>query len=312
MKIYLIISDSKKILEEQIEEIIKKSTNRVTYRYPESSITDILEEASYVSLFEEEKFLIVKNADFFGKGKISEKDTEKLLQYLENPYPMTTMIFTTYEDLDKRKSITKKIEEIGTIYVKKAPKNYDLFLEIKKEMGKYKVEDATVRYIIEACLNNYDFIYNEIEKLSLLYKKGESIKLSELKKIIVPNVNDNVFKFIDAVIMKDSYQAFRLLEDFLVIKTDVLQLMNLLAREYRLMYYYKILEKKCFSKMEMLKELKLQDWQLEKIRKESSFYHQDDLKDALVSLAHLDKEIKSGAKEKNIAFESFLLNQFEY
>jgi len=312
MNTYLIMSDSKRLVEEEIENIIKKSTNRITYRYPENSVQDILEEASYVSLFEEEKFLIVKNADFFGASKLTEKDAAKLIEYLENPYPMTTLIFTTYEDLDKRKSVTKKLEENGTIIQKKAPKNYDLFLEIKKEMGKYKVEDATVRYIIEACLNNYDFIQNEIEKLSLIYKKGDSLKLSEIKKIIVPNINDNVFKFVDATITKDSYQAFKLLEDFLIIKMDVLQLINLLAREYRLIYYYKILEKKCFSKVEMGKELKLMDWQIDKIRKESSLYHQDDLKDALVSLSYLDKQIKSGEVDKNIAFSYFLLKQFEY
>ena len=312
MKLFLIMSDSKTLLDKKIHEILKNSSNVVRYVYPDNSITDILEEASYVSLFDEEKFLIVKNANFFGKGKLNEKDSELLTQYFEHPYPYTTLIFTTYEDIYKRKSLTKRVEEVGDLVVLKVPKNYDLFLEIKKKMSYYKVEDATVRYMIEACLSSLDILEQEIEKLSLKYSEGDSISLSEMKKIIVPNVNDNVFKFVDAVIQKDAYQIFHLYQDFLTIKTDSLQLMNLLAREYRMIYFYKILERRRTTSRDMLSELKIQDWQLEKLRKEASCYHEDDINDYLVQLSQLDMKIKSGQYDKTTAFQAFLVDILEY
>jgi len=312
MKLYLLGSDSKTILDQKIDEIVGKSENRIVYHYPENSITDILEEASYVSFFQEEKFLIVKNSDFFGKGNVSMKDIERLLAYFENPYPCTTLIFTTYEEIDKRKAITKKIGELGTTTIIKAPRNYELFLEIKKQMSTYKVDDKVIKYMIEACLSSYDFLQNEMEKLSLSFKKGDQISLNEIKNIIVPNVSDNVFKFLDAVISKDGYNMFHLFEGFQMIKMDPLQLMNMVAREYRLIYYYKILERKCYSSTDMLKELKVQDWQLDKIRKEASMYHEDDLKDYLVELSKLDKKIKSGEYDKTTAFEGFLIDLLEY
>lgn len=312
MKLYLIASDSKYILEDKVDEIVGKSQNRICYRFSENSIQDILEEASYVSMFEEEKYLIVKNADFFGKGKINEKDTEKMIHYFDNPYPCTTLIFTTYEEIDSRKALTKKMEEVGSVISLKAPKNYDLFLDTKKKMGCYKVDDKTVRYMIDACLSNYDFLQNEIDKLSLLYQKGEEITLKEIKNITVPNVNDNVFKFVDAVITKDISTTFHLLEDLLIIKTDPLQLLNLLAREYRFIYMYKILEKKRYSSKEMAKEFKLQEWQIEKIRKEASLYHEDDLKSCLIKLSKLDVSIKSGNNDKISAFQCFLIQALEY
>jgi len=312
MQVILISSDSKRMLDEELKKKTMKSQNVITYHYPENTLKDILEEASYVSLFQEEKVLIVKNATFFGKAKLSDKDTEELLKYLENPYPCTTLIFTTYEDIDNRKSITKKINDMNGIVLLKAPKNYDLFLDIKKKMQRYKVDDSVVRYFIEACLGNYDFLLNEIDKLSLFFHDNDTISLTEIKKIVVPNVNDNIFKFIDAVISKDAYTVFHLLEDFLSIKIDVLQLINMLSREYRLMLYYKILEPKRYSVMDMMRELKLQEWQVSKIMKESSNYHIDDLKDYLVHLSYLDYKIKSGQFEKNSAFITFLTNILEY
>ena len=257
MKIVLISSDSKTLIDQKLKEIIGESTNVLKYPFGEVSLTDILEEASYVSMFEEEKFLIVKNADFFGKDKLNEKDTEKLIQYLENPYPLTTLIFTTYEACDQRKSITKKIQEVGEFYLITAPKNYELNEEVKKLLHLYKVDDVTVRYVNEACLGNYDIIVNEIGKLDLYFEKGSTITLDQMKKIIVSNVNDNVFKFVNAVISKDYRTTFSLLNDFEVIKIDVFQLVNVLAREYRLMFYYKILENKKYNRSEMAKSMKL-------------------------------------------------------
>ncbi len=312
MKLVLIATDSKTLLDKKIASIMKESTNKIIYSFPENTLVDILEEASYVSFFQEEKFLIVKNADFFGKEKLSEKDTNLLMEYFEHPYPYTTLIFTTYESVDHRKNITKKLEEKGEFYLLQAPKNYELFQEIKKEMSHYKIDDREVRYIIDACLGNYDMIEKEKEKLKLIYQSNDTIKKEELKQIIVPNANENQFKFVDAVIKKDAYQVFHLLEDFESLKTDPYQLMNLLAREYRLIYLFKILEKKNISSKEMAQSLKLQDWQLDKLRKESSFYHEDDLKDYLVSLSKIDSETKSGQKEKTIALINFLIQVLEY
>ena len=96
-----------------------------------------------------------------------------------------------------------------------------------------------------------------------------------------------------------------------MIKIDVFQLVNVLAREYRLMFYYKILEKKKYNRVDMAKSMKLQDWQLEKVRKESMNYHIDDLKDSLVEISKLDTAMKNGTYEKNLAFTNFLMHVME-
>ncbi len=312
MRVELITSDSKVLLDKKIKEIIGTNDVVIKYNMEESSIADILEEASYVSLFNEQKYVIVKNADIFGKKKITEKETESLLQYLKNPYPNTTLIFTTYETIDKRKNITKTLEEKQAIVELKAPKNYELTQEIKKQMKNYKISDVSIKYIIDACLGNYDLIMKELEKFPLYFQKQDSISGEAVRQIVASNTTDNLFKFTDAVIKKDLHDAIHLLEDFLSLKIDAIQLLNLLAREYRLMYYYKILERQRKSSREIMSELKLQDWQVQKIIKNASIYHQDDLKDYLIELSKIDYKIKSGQYDKNLALYSFLVQNLEY
>ena len=312
MQVKLITSDSKVLLDKKIKEIIGKSEVVIKYNMEECSLADILEEASYVSLFDEMKYVVVKNADIFGKKKVSEKETEMLLSFIQNPYPCTTVIFTTYEAIDKRKNITKALEEQQAVVELKAPKNYELLQEVKKQVQNYKIGDASVKYLVEASLGNYDLVMKELEKFPLCFQKGETISLDVLKQIVAPNTTDNLFKFTDAVIKKDLSEAIHLLEEFFSLKVDALQLLNLLAREYRLMYYYKILERLRKSSREIMSELKLQDWQVQKVMRNASGYHQDDLKDYLIELSKIDYGIKSGQSDKNLALYNFLVQNLEY
>ena len=85
MKNVLINGESILLINEAINDIIKGNKNITSFDFNIDSMEDILVEAGYFSMFEEEKFIIIRNANFFGSGKISEKDSESLLKYLNNP-----------------------------------------------------------------------------------------------------------------------------------------------------------------------------------------------------------------------------------
>ena len=83
-KVILISSDSYILLEQELDKIVKND-NKMLYNLNESSLDDVLEEASYFSLFDNLKVVIGMNANFFGKTKIKEEDAKKLLGYINNP-----------------------------------------------------------------------------------------------------------------------------------------------------------------------------------------------------------------------------------
>ncbi len=309
MNIYLVKSDSRVLIEEELKKLIPKDQISISYVY-DKNLENILEEASYVSLFDEKKYLMVKNANFFGKEKLSEKETKLLNEYLEHPYANTILFFITYEEIDKRKGYTKKIIETYSYKELNAPKGYELTNEIKKRTSNYKIPDNAIKYLIEASLNNFDLIMNEISKFSLLFSKNDSISLYQMKEIVAQNTNENLFKFTDAVINKNMKETFKLLNDFLNLKMDTLQLSNLLIREFRLLFYYKIYEKKQFANKEIGKNLGLQDWQVNKIMKNAVNFHEDDLKASLLSLSKMDYQIKSGNQDKTMALYNFLIEYF--
>ena len=309
MNIYLLKSDSRVLIEEELEKLIPKNQVSISYVY-EKNLENILEEASYVSLFDEKKYLIVKNANFFGKEKLSEKETELLNEYLEHPYVNTIIFFITYDEIDKRKGYTKKIIEKYSFKEMNVPKGYELTNEIKKRTSMYKIPDPAIKYLIEASLNNFDLIINEISKFSLIFSKNDSISLAQMKEIVAENTSENLFKFTDAVINRNMKETFKLFQDLIHVKIDSLQLTNLLVREFRLLFYYKIYEKKQLSNKEIGKNLGLQDWQVNKIMKNAVNFHEDDLKTSLISLAKMDYQVKSGNQDKTMALYNFLVEYF--
>src|SRR5690625_3311254 len=96
--IYLISSSSFRLMEEEIEKIVK-GNKYSTFDLNTVLLDEVLEEAAYFSLFDEKKYMVVKNANIFGSSKrksvdeenVSKKD-EKLLKYLEDPNYNTILI----------------------------------------------------------------------------------------------------------------------------------------------------------------------------------------------------------------------------
>jgi len=311
--IYLIESESNQLLKEYIANIIKKYENTVYIDYNTSNIDDVLAEASYYSMFNEEKLLIVKNANIFCSDKISEEITNKLLSYFSNPNKLTTIIFITNAKIDLRKKITKYVKDNFNLIQIPSLKPRDLKNKLKEmfENDGYTIEDESLYYIMNNNLNNYDLIYNEVAKIKLFYNKPQKIMYNDVLNIVAKSIETNNFKFIDAIISKDIKEAFKLYNDLKLLKVEPLGLISLLAREYRLMLFTKILKEEHYSIYEISSELNLQDWQLEKISKNASKYKIKTLESQIIGLANLDLKIKSGKIDKWLGLAKFIVDSAE-
>lgn len=306
---YLIYGESYRLMEEEIEKIVKDNTNIVTMDLSQSSLEDVIQEATYVSMFQEKKFLIVRNATFFASDKMKEETQDSFFKYMENPISLTTIIFTTYEKIDARKKVYKefakkyKVISVGNLSIG------DLMGKVRDYCfkNKFKIDNETNTYILNACGNNYDLAYNELNKIFLYYIEPQKINLSDVKEIVSKTLVDNNFKFVEAVVNKEYKLALKLLDDLMVLKVDPIALLMLLAREYRLMLSTSTLMRSGLLKKDVAKQLSLQDWQVDKILNENAKYYDDDLKFYLKELATIDYKIKSGKGDKFLELKTFLL-----
>lgn len=305
--VYLIVCNSYHLLDEEVAKIFPSLDDVEIIDYTRSSLTEIVESCGYISLFNDKKKIIVKNCNFLS-GKAN-AETELLEKYLENPNPLTTIIFTFNDKVDERKKIIRLIRD-QKHYINIKPLPYKevankLVEEAKKNKYKLSLSDAT--YISDASLNNIDIALLELEKVFLYYNKPCEIERHVLEHIISHSLDDNNFKFVDAVIKRKINEAIDYLKSFKLFKVEPLAVISLLAREYRMMLIAKSLYQKGYGSRTIATKLSIPDWKTDKIIANVSTYSIKELEDKVIDLSNLDYCLKMGKIEKYLGLEMFVL-----
>lgn len=308
MNVYLIAAESYHLINNEITKIVKNN-KYLTMNLNKISLSEILEEISYVSLTPEQKIIVASNANFFSTNKVNEQDSKLLLNYLNSPDPNTTIIFTTLNPIDARKKQVKIIKEkyklINILPYKYKDKEI-LINEYVKKNG-YKIEKDAINYIINNT-NSVDMIFNELDKIFLYYNHPEQITNKDIINIVGSIIDNNNFHFVDAVINKNLKEALKLFRNLKIYKVEPITLIILLAREYRLIYFLKRLQKKQKSMAVICQNLGLQDWQVNKLYNESLGYTEDEVLFIIKNLANIDIGIKKGFLEKEASVIAFLVD----
>ena len=314
--VYLICSDSIRLIDDEIKKIVGENKYEV-FDLNNCSIDDVLEEANYFSLFDEKKYIVVKNAIIFTspKKKEEEEDTvskkdEVLLKYLESPNYNNILIFTLNGKANSNKKIVKIIKEqyhyieVGNL---KPRDIYDKVDSLLKNKG-YKADKNIIYYIINNSLNNYDLAYNGVQKIDLYYKKGCVLKLDDVSNIVSKVMEDNNFKFIDAVLSRNIKEVFKIYDDLMIQKVEPIMLLSMIAKDLRMILLVKNLANKN-SKAEIMKSLGIKyDFQYDKYLSNSYNFSDDFLENKLIELCDLDYKIKRGKVSNKLGLQLFLLD----
>lgn len=309
MNIYLISNESFRLIDKEITKIVKDN-HYENFNLNKSSIKKVLEEASYFSLDNNPKFLVVSNADIFGSDKIDDSITDSLINYFNNPNPNTVIIFTTQKPIDSRKKIVKELKSKYKIIntPKMDRKQISSIITNYVKENDFDIDYQSCNYLINNCYNSLDIMLNELDKIMLYYNFPCRIKYTDVIAITGVELDSNNFHFVNAVIDKKLDEALKLLNSLKIYKVDSTILATLLAREYRLMYYVKKMYQDRIDMNEICQNLNLADWQVNKLYNNGLHYSEKELLKNLVDLCNIDMNIKKGIWDKDIALYGFLLD----
>jgi len=315
MNTYLIVSETIYNINEKIKELTKGIPNIITFNLEENTLDEVLQEASYFSMFDDKKCIIVKNAKIFGSNKSSDsskskEDSNKLLNYLENENKNTILIFVYNGKCDSKKKIYNIIKESGNLFLYSAMTKTEMKNELYKIVlnNKYKIDDKSLWYIINNTLANFDLCVNELNKIMIYYSKPCEIKYEDVINLTSKSIEDNNFKLIDAIISRDLDNALKLLNDAKILKVEPNIILSLIYREFRLMLSVILYEKNNYNHNEILRELKLADWQYNKVKTNLRNYNIREIKEEIVKLSNLDYKCKSGLINKDVMLVNYILD----
>ena len=298
--------DKAKILYET-DILIKKlkTTDIVKYDMTETSITEVIDDASTVAMFSNKKIIILENSYFLTANK-SIDNIEYLENYLEHYNPDNYVIFLVYnEKIDTRKKINKLLSKHKIIEIKKQDeKDLTSFVQEYIKDNNYKIEDIT--YFLNKVGTSLPNIKNELDKLMMYKIEDKYIKKIDIDKVCILTSEEEIFALTDAIIAKDTLKSLNLLQEFLNKSYDEIQIIMLLASQFRFFFQVKRLLNKNKSESEIAKTLEVNPYRVKFTVKKLYSYTENMLLNYIKKIAKMDHDIKLGLMDKRLALELFI------
>lgn len=310
---YLLYGTEEFLIKKEINKIQNKykieDVNISIYNLEESKINNIIDDASTISLFAENKMIICENAYIFTgttNKKLPEQDTKLLEKYIEHENENTILIFTINKDkLDERKKIVKLLKEKKQIIEFNKLTNITSF--IKEELNDYNMSLENQKLLVDRVGNNLYELHQEIEKLKQYKDADKTITKDDIINVTVKNVDVDIFNLIDNIISKRKDLALESYNEMLKDGEEPIKIIIMLANQFRIMYQARNLYKKGYSEKDIATLLKVHPYRIKLALNKSSKFSDDVILKYLEMLADLDINIKTGKISKEMCLELFIL-----
>ena len=304
------------------EFLIKKELNKIKEKYniddinissydlENSKLEDIIDDASTISLFSNNKMIVCDNAYVFTgttNKKLPEQNIKVLEDYLNNDNSDTILIFVVNKDkLDERKKVVKLLKEKKQIKEFNKISNVDEF--IIKEFEPYKISRKEINLLRNRVGENLNLLYQEINKIKLYKDDVLEIYENDIIDLTTKNIDTDIFNLIENIVMKNKVAAIESYKEMLRLGEEPIKIIVMLANQFRLIYQSRNLYKKGYSEKDISSMLNVHPYRIKLALNKGSKFQDDVLILYLEKLANLDINIKSGKIDKDLGLELFILS----
>lgn len=310
--VYLLYGTVDYLINKTIDKIINDNKidtfNVNKYDLTNTLLSQIINDASSMSLFGDKKLIIVNSAYIFTSStkKYLEQDLKSLENYLNNININTILIFVVNDaKLDERKKITKLIDKNGEIV---ECNNIDNITMIKDLLSDYQMSDSDIKYLLERVGDNSTLLNTEIEKIKIYKDTDKNITKEDIDLLTSKSLEVNNFKLIDAIINGDKLTALNLYQERIKLNEEPIAIIVTLANQIRIMYQVKQLYLDGYTENNIASILKIHPYRVKLANQNAKKYDADTLLTYLKKLADLDIDIKTGQIDKTLGLELLIIS----
>ena len=288
MTVYLLLGDDEERKTRGVEKLRKDRTAE-TYDAAETSPETIVSACNSYSLFGDGPFVLVRNLDAWNASQKA-----KIVDYLENPSPEADLLMLG-EKLGAREKLLAAVKKTGEVHDFKQPTGRALAkwaIGHAKKQGLELPEDVAGE-LVTRCSDDKVRVMGEIEKLAL-YAEGIAT-LEDVEALVPPDLQSNIFKFVDALSAGERGKALELLEALLSTNEPPLRILYMIRRQFRLLARARSLFEGDASRSEVASTLKVPPFVAKKLEEQSSM-SEEGLENALALVLDLERGLKGGSE----------------
>lgn len=305
---YIISAEEKEEAKEKIEEIrksIKLDFDYSEYDLEEDGLYPIIDELTTISLFDNPKFIVINSSENIIKA--NDKAFVELLTAMNSQENDNVLVFIFLNGFDQKNERLSRIKRYSS-FIEINLKNMPLDEYARNVFSKdgYQIDDHTISLLVlyTASLASLKQAINILE----CYKYQEKIITDDdVKRLVVPPLEDNVYNLIDSVIQKDKARIFSILADFKKENIQYSFLVSLLINKFQEMYNVNILAKSGITQADIQDLFNVSSGKAYYMLKNAKAVDTYEIKKNLSMLNDLDYQIKTGKVDQNIGLELYFL-----
>lgn len=280
----------------------------------ETTLDQLISSIETLPFMDDRKIVILKDFELLkGKKKNFSDDDEKYFtDYIDNIPQSTILFLVVYGDVDKRKSLIKKISKNGVVFNCDKLSDMDLFKWVKKkfELNEVIIDNAQIMYFIEqegyrdkSSEKTLSDLENEINKISSFVGSNNKVTNDIIDQLSQKKVENDIFKLIDYIGNKNSSDALKILSDMLYEGESVFGIFSMIARQFKVIMQVRQLQIQGHSSKSIADRLKLHPFVVGKALKQTKNFSDDVIVDILNNILENDFKIKNGLIRDTLAIE---------
>lgn len=280
------------------------------------TIDAIKEACETFTMMSEKRIVIVRDFTLLEGTKMkgfSENQESDLSDYVKQ-VPEGCILIITANGADKRKKLFKAISDNGQTYDFEALNEKALKSFVEK---RFKSAGKVIKTsIINEFVQNTGYFHketdytlynleNDIRKI-IAYSEGQEILLSDVLATVSGNLETNVFAMLDAVSIGRKDEAYILLNSLLSTGENLYMILSLIASQFEIILEVKEMLEEGKNQKEMQSILKIHEFRIKKATSFAGKYSVNSLRKILTKVYEIDRSIKTGILEQNLALELFI------
>ena len=249
------------------------------------------------------KYKIVLLRDF---EKLNKSDKDKIASYSLKPVKSSILIVES-DVLENRKPYTEFKKNSVIIQCKKPYNSKDIFMWLKTELKKNKIEmdfEAEQLFVNYVELDYY-IAKSELDKLIIYSNNRKRITKEDVLFVTGKSRSNNVFDLQNAIGIKDLKKTFMVLENLVNNRENAIMIITMLSRFFLLLRKINALRKANYSDNQISESyLKSVFWSFRKdYLNFASKYNSQELKKVTRYLFEADSQLKSSDISERIILE---------
>ena len=289
MAVYLLLGDDEERKVRAVERL-RGDRQAEVYDASESGPEPVVSACNSYSLFGEGPFVLLKKLDAWNAAQKA-----VIVDYLENPAPGADLVLLG-EKLGARERLLAAVKKSGEVHNLEQPTGKALVSWLvghAKKLGLDLPEDVA-RSLIERCSGDKSRLIRETEKLALYVGEGKATQ-GDVEALTPPDVQSNIFAFVDSLAAGDRGKALKLLEDLIGTGEPPMRVTYMIRRQFRLVARARALFARGATQGEVAKELKVPPFVARKLEEQARGLDEEDLERALALILDLERGLKGGS-----------------